>query len=950
MYRFYFKKFPLEEKEQALLKNTFTDILKHKPRLKKEVALLEQIFIEIPKTADDSLVKSIAHFFTRAMQFSGPLMAKGVEDTLMYTFNRFIVHNEVGDAPAAFGISVSEFHQDMQKRHKSWPAAMNATATHDTKRGEDARSRLNVLSDMPGKWFSKVMEWQLMNESFKINSWPDSNVEYFIYQSILAHFPLVESDIDSFPGRLTAYLEKAGREGKLHSDWAEPNVEYEAAITDFTNAILNKETAFYKSFRSFLNEVIDHGLLNSISQLILKFTCPGVPDIYQGCENWDFSFVDPDNRRPVKYDLLEASLNDFKAISGDEGLGALWRDREDGKIKAWFVKLLAETRKQNPELFARGNYQPVEVNGRLKDHVIAFIREYQREWILIVIPLNTAAIKNENVYNQSGWSETYLSLPIYASTANNVLRNHKIKIDREITLDQLFSHLPFAILRGKSHVGNRKSGLLCHVSSLPSEFGIGDLGPQAYRFADFLYQSNQRVWQMLPINPVEEGQGFSPYSSISSRAGNSLLISPELLVKENLVSKDFLHTIKLPPASMVNSPEAVIAKRKLLDEAWKNDQKRLNGAEDGEYESFCNEQRECLHDVALFCVIRDHHDSNPWYEWPGELKSRVQESLHDFAKKHHEEIQRIKWEQFVFDKQWHELKVYCNNLDIELFGDLPFYVSHDSADVWANPAIFKLDPNGKPLSVAGVPPDFFSADGQLWGMPVFKWDVLKENGFGWWAERLNRNMQLFDLVRLDHFRAFSAYWEVPASEKTAIKGKWKNVNGDYFFREMQKRLGCLPFVAEDLGDIDEPVYKLRDKFNFPGMKVLQFAFGETMPSSIFIPHNYGTNFIAYTGTHDNNTLVGWYNEMDEETRLQLEKYVGQPINADNIFNVLGRSLYASVTNTVIFPVQDILKLDADARMNAPSIAHGNWGWRLLPDQLTERENELLREWTLLYNR
>src|SRR5690606_8859249 len=218
-------------------------------------------------------------------------------------------------------------------------------------------------------------------------------------------------------------------------------------------------------------------------------------------------------------------------------------------------------------------------------------------------------------------------------------------------------------------------------------------------------------------------------------------------------------------------------------------------------------------------------------------------------------------------------------LDIALFGDLPFYVSHDSADVWANPDIFKLNDDGKPVAVAGVPPDFFSADGQLWGMPVFQWNVLREDGFTWWAERLNRNLQLYDLVRLDHFRAFSAYWEVPATEKTAIKGKWKKVNGDYFFREMKKRLGSLRFVAEDLGDIDEPVYKLRDRFNFPGMKVLQFAFGETMPSSIFIPHNYDKNFIAYTGTHDNNTLVGWLNELEDETKMQVEKYVGQSINA-----------------------------------------------------------------------
>jgi malto-oligosyltrehalose synthase/4-alpha-glucanotransferase len=950
VYRFYFKTFPLKDKEQEILKQTFKDVLKHDPGLKKEVALLSHVFIDLPEKGDDELNKAISHFFTRAMQFSGPLMAKGVEDTLMYTYNRFIVHNEVGDAPSAFGIPVSGFHDQMKKRHQQWPAAMNATATHDTKRGEDARARLNVISDIPEKWFSKVKEWHLMNEHIKQQLWPDNNVEYFIYQSVLAHFPLVESDIDSFPGRLTAYLEKAGREGKMHSDWADPNVEYEAAITGFTNAILNKETEYYKSFRSFLHEIIDHGLLNSISQLILKFTCPGIPDIYQGCENWDFSFVDPDNRRPVAYDLLEASLNKMKAINGEGGLKELWDNRKNGNIKAWFVKQLAETRKQDPDLFSRGIYLPVEVEGRLKDHVMAFVREYKRDWILVVVPLHTASMEYKLSFSDIDWSDTYITMPVFASSAFSVLSNEKIRVDDEIPLNKLFNQLPFAILKGKSHSGNRKSGLLLHISSLPSEFGIGDLGPEAYRFADFLYRSNQRIWQMLPINPVEEGQGFSPYSSISSRAGNTLFISPERLVQEGLVPGELLQSLKSASLPVVDYSRVVSDKKKLLDEAWKNYRQQLNGTSQNEYEFFCNEQREWLPDFALYSVLRNHHGNKPWYEWPDEFKYRNQEPLNDFATNYQQEIIRVKWEQFIFDKQWHALKVYCNNLDIELFGDLPFYVSHDSADVWANLDIFNLDEKGRPISVAGVPPDFFSADGQLWGMPVFRWNILRANGFSWWAERLNRNIQLFDLVRLDHFRAFSAYWEVPASEKTAINGKWKKINGDYFFIEMEKRLGRLPFVAEDLGDIDAPVYKLRDKFNFPGMKVLQFAFGETMPTSIFIPHNYETNFIAYTGTHDNNTLIGWFNEADEETKLQVSHYVGQTVNAENIFNVLGRSLYASVADSVIFPLQDVLKLDANARMNSPSIAQGNWNWCLSPGQLTKKEEALLREWTLLYNR
>ena len=496
----------------------------------------------------------------------------------------------------------------------------------------------------------------------------------------------------------------------------------------------------------------------------------------------------------------------------------------------------------------------------------------------------------------------------------------------------------------------RASGILLHISSLPSQFGIGDFGPGSYEFADFLHRSNQRVWQMLPLTQVEKGQGYSPYSSISSRAGNTFFISPELLVQDGLLTKEFLHKLKIASTAQIDFESVEVKKKAMLDEAWKNYMQKSKDLRVEEYDEFCKTQREWLPDFALYCVIRNQNRGKPWFEWEDSLKNRDVEALKLFEAEHQQEVNRIKWEQYIFSKQWHALKNYCNKLGIELFGDVPFYVSHDSADVWANQEIFKLDKKGMPLGIAGVPPDFFSEDGQLWGMPVFRWNVLRLNGFAWWAERLNRNIELFDIVRLDHFRAFSAYWEVPPNEKTAANGKWKKVPGDYFFREMKKRLGKLPFIAEDLGDIDDAVYRLRDKFKFPGMKVLQFAFGDEMETSSFIPHNYDKNFIAYTGTHDNNTLVGWFEEADEKTKQQVEQYMGQSLTVENLFNVIGRSLYASVADTVIFPVQDILKLGADSRMNSPSTAKGNWTWRLLPGQFTKDEEKLLKQWTMLYNR
>ncbi len=352
----------------------------------------------------------------------------------------------------------------------------------------------------------------------------------------------------------------------------------------------------------------------------------------------------------------------------------------------------------------------------------------------------------------------------------------------------------------------------------------------------------------------------------------------------------------------------------------------------------------------MYMLLKKMHEGQPWFNWPEEYKLREPEALQKLAADHQKELDKVKWLQALFARQWHSLKDYCNAKGIQFVGDLPFYVSYDSADVWAHRHLFALDDEGARTGLAGVPPDAFSDDGQLWGMPVFKWEVHQQEGYTWWIERLKKNMELFDLVRLDHFRAFADYWEVPAGEDTARNGEWKPGPGADFFKAIETALGSLPFVAEDLGEINEPVLKLRDQFHLPGMKVLQFAFGPDMPRSDYIPHNYGQNFFVYTGTHDNNTIRGWFNELDDATRNRLERYVGRPLSAAEVHIELGRMAYASVAKTAILPLQDVLALDAQSRMNIPASGENNWAWRLLPGQLTGADEDRLRQWTILYNR
>ncbi len=501
-------------------------------------------------------------------------------------------------------------------------------------------------------------------------------------------------------------------------------------------------------------------------------------------------------------------------------------------------------------------------------------------------------------------------------------------------------------------MNRRGSGLLLHITSLPSQFGIGDLGPWAYTFADFLAGTGFDVWQILPLNPTEVVHDNSPYHSYSAFAGNTFLISPELMVKDGLLSEQDLKPI--PDFSQDEADYQAVTdyKKKLFDIAYQNFKAKQGEQENYQYEyqKFCEEHSNWLDDFALFAALKDYYKKT-WNQWPEDVRDRDKKALESAREQLKEEVNREKFLQYVFFSQWFSLKCYCNQKDIHILGDLPIYVTYDSSDVWAHQDIFKLDENKLPVFGAGVPPDYFSKTGQLWGNPVYKWDTLKKRDYDWWLQRIGHNLKLFDYVRIDHFRGFIAYWEVPAGEKTAVNGKWVEAPAEDFFHKLAKKFPFLPIVAEDLGTITSDVREIISRYEFPGMKVLLFAFGEDNPRNPYLPHNHHRNYIVYTGTHDNNTVRGWFDyEAHEKDIERLSTYLGKDVQREEVHWDLMRLALMSVANTAIIPVQDILGLGEETRMNRPAGGTGNWKWRLTPQQFEQIPGDELNHMLWLYGR
>ncbi len=496
---------------------------------------------------------------------------------------------------------------------------------------------------------------------------------------------------------------------------------------------------------------------------------------------------------------------------------------------------------------------------------------------------------------------------------------------------------------------SRKSGTLLHLTSLPSEFGIGDMGRGAYKFADFLAASGQTVWQVLPFSPSSSACGNSPYCSFSAFAGNPLMIGPDLLVQDGYVSWNDLSKAPAFAADRTDYEKASAFKNELLGIAYE----RFRDMTDGKclYQTFANESAHWLNDYALFMSLKEHFGGVSWHEWPWEIRDRTESALKEWTFKLADRIEREKFYQFLFFRQWSALKGYCNRKKIQVIGDIPIYVSYDSADVWSHPEFFKLDGEKRPLLVSGVPPDYFSSTGQLWGNPVYDWDRLRATSYDWWLGRMEHNLKSFDMVRLDHFRGFVAFWEVPATETTAINGRWVETPAKDFFDTLLRRFPSLPIIAEDLGIITPDVREIMTAFNFPGMKLLLFAFGDDTATNPYIPHNHIENCIVYTGTHDNNTAKGWFmHDATEREKENLINYLGMEIDENNVSRQLIRTVMTSVASIAIIPMQDFLGLGSEARMNTPSVTFGNWEWRVTPEQLNPEVSREILETNRLYGR
>lgn len=951
VYKFYANQWPFPEKDFGDIRSVLDEAKKQEPGAAPGLEWLIQLFSGSDATVEGN---AVLYFYQRCMQFSGPLMAKGVEDTMMYTYNQCIVHCEVGDRPDAAGITAESFGDFLRRRQSSWPLAMNATATHDTKRGEDARARLNALTAYSKLWIHYVDKWEREWGQVTDDKMPAYAVRYLIYQSLVASCPADLRMDQAFRERFEAFLLKALREAKECTSWSQPDTQHEEQALSFFRGIMDHHP-FVADLGQLLQQIADAGFVNSLQQVILKYTCPGVPDLYQGNELWDFSMVDPDNRRPVDYTLREQLLNDMSQRRNEASLAMnLWKTRADGGIKLLVTHQLLQARLQHADVFAKGTCTMLPVSGKYRAHILAYVRRYQSKSVLVVLALHTARLAEQQgcAITAIDWADTAVNLKGGTSADWNDLFQSNILPNREsMPLSELLPMLPFGVYYQEQLTSVRGCGILLPVFSLPSPEGIGDFGPSAHRFIDFLQSAAQRYWQILPLNPVHRQQAYSPYSSSSAMALNPLMISVALLQQYGLLEDTDIKRHTLSPDHRIDYEACSAYKWDMLNKAYTAFQRMKDDGLLLAFIAFCDAEKEWLEDYALFVVLNEQYKDQPWNEWPEPYRDRHPDALADFAQVNAHRLTAVRWFQFIAGKQWCALKEKANAAGISVIGDLPFYLNHHAAEVWAHPEIFNLDASKRMKVSAGVPPDYFSTDGQLWGMPTYKWEVLRNQDYDWWMDRLRRNVQLFDLVRLDHFRAFESFWEVDATEKSAVNGRWAKGPGKTFFDMAEARLGKLPFIAEDLGYEMDAVYALRTQVGLPGMKVLQFAWGEDMPKSVDVPHNFTPTCIVYSGTHDNNTTRGWYcQETDLVQRRNLSEYAGREPDEHTVSALMIRMAYASVAKTAIIPMHDVLNKGADCRTNTPGQASGNWQIRFSGNDFTPELAGWLHHLATFYNR
>lgn len=491
----------------------------------------------------------------------------------------------------------------------------------------------------------------------------------------------------------------------------------------------------------------------------------------------------------------------------------------------------------------------------------------------------------------------------------------------------------------------RSCGTLVHPTSFPSKYGIGDFGKEANQFIDFLTDTGQTIWQVLPLGPT--GFGNSPYASYSAFAGNHFLISPDILIEKGLLTEEETRKAYLPSTLKTDYENSYRLKGELLKKASERFYNSINPEKEQKLQNFVEENRFWLDDYTLFIACSKANNRETWNSWPAGLAQRKPKAIKKFKKEHSGEIKYQTWLQFEFFNQWYAIKSYANKKGIRVVGDIPIFVDHNSADVWGNPSYFEVDSRGNRVLVAGVPPDYFSETGQLWGNPLYKWKELEKDNFSWWIERFRQMFDLYDAIRVDHFRGFDEYWQVSAKEKTAVNGKWVKAPGKNLFKTIKKELGELPIIAEDLGVMTSTVEDLRDSFNFPGMKILQFAFNSDSANS-FLPHNYVQNSVVYTGTHDNDTSLGWYHSAPDIEKHRAREYTRS--DGSQIHWELIRLGMLSVADQAIFPLQDFMNLGSDHRTNTPGTVKSNWQWRYSNEMLKQVDRNKIRYLAELSNR
>ncbi|HEV3512153.1 MAG TPA: 4-alpha-glucanotransferase, partial [Candidatus Sulfotelmatobacter sp.] len=503
----------------------------------------------------------------------------------------------------------------------------------------------------------------------------------------------------------------------------------------------------------------------------------------------------------------------------------------------------------------------------------------------------------------------------------------------------------------------RASGILLHPTSLPGRYGVGDFGAEAFAFVDFLKDAGQKMWQVLPLNPT--GYGDSPFQCFSAHAGNHLLINLEELREHGILEPADFRDQPEFPQDHVDFGRVIAWKTPLLKKAATRFLAGATGSDRHEFEEFRAGNASWLTDFALFMACKEEQRGIAWNKWPRDIAQRTPEGLRAAGARLSESAHAVEYWQFEFFRQWQQLRRYAREREIRIIGDIPIYVALDSADVWTNREYFQLSDDGQPLKIAGVPPDYFSATGQCWGNPIYRWERLKQDGYGWWVERFRAALELYDAVRIDHFRGFEAYWEIPGSETTAIHGQWVKGPGAELFAVLEREFGDLPIIAENLGVITPEVEAIRHRFHFPGMAILQFAFGKDPQGPSFRPHNYAREVAAYTGTHDNDTTLGWWNSSGATDSTRTPEDVAKEqafaraylnLKDDPIHWVMIRTIHASIADLAIVPLQDVLGLGSEARMNLPGTSSGNWRWRFKPGALTPEHAKRLRELVLLYDR